>query len=57
MIIYIRCSKCRHADKAEGRSFGQPICPKFGGNRFDTKIGGEPPAWWREERASLERKP
>lgn len=57
MIVYIRCSKCHHAEKAEGRAFSQPICPKCGGNRFDIKVGGEPPAWWREDRTALERNP
>jgi len=45
MIVYIRCSKCHHKEKAEGKSFGFPQCPKCQSNTVDMKIG-KAPDWW-----------
>lgn len=61
MIVYMRCSKCHHQEKAKPEAlFGSSICPKCGYTGIDTYMNtkGGQPDWWKEpEPQKIKRDP
>lgn len=61
MILYMRCSKCHHQEKAKPEAIlGSPVCPECGHTKTDMHMTpmNTPPDWWKEpEQKQIEHDP